>query len=260
MKLLYIILFVLLINVSSSIAQDEIRKVKSSKDTAYEYLANEKILNMLKPGKAPRVTIQLRINYDIGHLDLAGVENTYFSKAEFESGANFGTRYGYGFELTGKIALHKAGNVRLNVTAGYNRFSSSFVVASSPEGRVNYNVYSTALGFENNFSPAKKVKPFVGLDFITSFISGDARLATDSTDFNLKIKNGTRFGLAFILGFEYAFNNYLGFNMGYKLTHATLFGKQSKASSNPNETYLNDEKVSSSTSIAYAGWKQFLYS
>jgi hypothetical protein len=206
MKLLYIILFVLLINVSSSVAQDEIRKVKSSKDTAYEYLANEKILNMLKTGKAPVVTLQLRINYDIGHLDLAGVENTYFSKSDFESGANFGTRYGYGFELTGKIALHKAGNVRLNVTAGYNRFSSSFVVASSPEGKVNYNVYSAALGVENNFSPARKVKPFVGLDFITSFISGDAMLATDSADFNLKIKNGTRFAgictVSPVLGFR----------------------------------------------------------
>ena len=49
-------------------------------------------------------------------------------------------------------------------------------------------------------------------------------------------------------------------NFGYKLTHANIIGKDSKASSSPNETYLNDNKVTTGQMIPYAGWKQFLYS
>lgn len=259
MKLKYLyILFILLINIPVSRAQEE-TTIVTKKDTLYNFIATERILEMLKPGKAPVVTLQLSFNYNIGHLDLAGDENTYFRKADFVSGGTFGTRYGYGVELTGKIALHKQGNVRLNVTAGYNGFKSNFVIEGSPEGKVSYNVFSGALGIENNFSPQKKIKPYIGLDMVSSFISGKAVLATDSADFNLNIKSSVRFGVAFKLGFEYAFSNRAGVNLGYKVTYANMIGKESKASSNPGETYLNDGKVTSGT-IAFAGWKQFLYS
>ncbi|HMQ79855.1 MAG TPA: hypothetical protein PKE39_01785 [Ignavibacteria bacterium] len=240
-------------------SQDVTSKV-SSKDTAYNSIATTKILNMLKNGKAPKVTLQLSFNYNIGHLDLAANENTYFRKDDFISGANFGTRYGYGASLTGKISLHKAGNVRLNVTAGYNRFLSNFVISESPEGKVGYNVFSGGLGIENNFTPQKKFKPYIGFELVASLISGNAIFATDTTDFELKIKNSLRFGATINLGFEYAFNNKVGMNLGYKLTHANILGKKSQVSSVLNETYLNDDKISAGESIQYAGWKQFLYS
>jgi outer membrane protein W len=241
-------------------AQVDVKPV-TKKDTSYTSLADTRIINMLKPGKPPIVTISLSFNYHVGHLDLAANDNTYFRKSDFVDGRNFGTRYGYGAALTGKIALHKAGNVRLNVTAAYTRFQSNFVIASSPEGKVAYNIWGFALGFENNFTPNRKFKPFVGLDFLVSLIAGSAQLTTDTADFNLKIKNSVRMGASFNLGFEYAFNNYVGMNLGYKLTYANLIGKESKASSNPAETYLNDAKVTStSTYIPFAGWKQFLYS
>jgi len=258
-RFIYIVLF-LLGTVSISLAQDDTPKT-TKKDTSYNALATQSIINMLKPGKPPTVTLQLSFNYDIGHMDMAANDNTLFREEDFINGRNFGTRYGYGVSLTGKIALHKEGNVRLNVMTAYRRFQSNFVISESPEGKVAYNVFGWALGVENNFSPAKRVKPYIGFDIVTSLIYGNAVLTTDSTDFNLKIRNSVRFGVSFNLGFEYAFSDKVGLNLGYKITHANIVGKKSQASSNPAETYLNDEKVlSSSAPIPFAGWKQFVYS
>lgn len=257
-RTIQIILF-LILSTAALHSQDGNPKV-TSRDTSYNSIATTKILNMLKNGKAPKVTLQLSFNYNIGHLDLAANENTYFRKDDFISGANFGTRYGYGAALTGKIALHKAGNVRLNVTAGYNRFMSNFVISESPEGKVSYNVFSGGLGIENNFTPQKKFKPYIGFEFVASLISGKALLNTDSTDFDLKIKNSLRFGITFNLGFEYAFNNKVGMNLGYKITHANIVGKKSQVQTSLSETYLNDDKVTTGETIQYAGWKQFMYS
>lgn len=258
-KVYILMLLIFCISAISSQDNTEIKK-PSKRDTAYNSIATTQILNMLKQGKSPRVTLQLSFNYNIGHLDLAANENTYFRAADFIGGSNFGTRYGYGASLTGKIALHKAGNVRLNITAGYNRFMSNFVISESPEGKVSYNVFQGSLGIENNFTPQKKFKPYIGLDFTASMIGGNAVIKTDSTDFSLKIKNAVRFGVSFNLGFEYAFNNKVGFNFGYKLTHANIIGKESKVSTVAGETYLNDNKVTTGESIPFAGWKQFLYS
>lgn len=254
------ILILILVNTSLLFSQSDDGTI-TKKDTSYISIANQKVMDMVKPGKPPKVTLQLSFDYNIGHFDLAANENTFFRKDDFVNGSNFGTRYGYGASLTGKIALHKEGNVRLNVTGAYNRFQSNFVISASPQGKVAYNVFSGALGIENNFSPNKKIKPYVGVDLVASFISGNATLTTDSTDFSLKIKNSVRFGVSLNLGFEYSVNNNFGFNLGYKITHANIIGKQSKASTNLSETYLNDEKLpSGSDPIPYAGWKQFVYS
>src|SRR5690242_1036625 len=95
-----------------------------SMDTSYSGIAPANVQYMIKRGTAPRVTLQLNFNYNIGLMDLASNDNTRFSKDDFINGRDFGTRYGYGVTLTGKIALHKEGNVRLNVTGGFNRFQS----------------------------------------------------------------------------------------------------------------------------------------
>lgn len=257
-RILYIILF-FIVSTLTVFSQDEPVGF-SKKDTMYNSLATTKIQNMIIPGKAPKVTLQLSFNYDIGHMDLAGNENTIFRKSEFISGSNFGTRYGYGAQLTGKIALHKQGNVRLNISAAYNRFLSNFVISESPDGKVAYNVFTGGLGIENSFTPDKKFKPYIGFEIMTNLISGNATLSTDSTDFDLKIKNSIRFGAALHLGFEYAINNKVGLNLGYKISHANIIGKESKVSTNPNETVLNDDKYTSVDPVPYGGWKQFVYS
>jgi hypothetical protein len=244
---------------NSIFSQNELNNV-TSKDTSYISIANSRILNLVKKGKPAIFTLQVSFNYNIGHMDLAGNENTVFSKNDFVLGKNFGTRYGYGSSLIGKISLHKQGNLRLNISAGFNRFQSNFVISESPEGKAAYNVFSGGLGLENNFTPAKKFKPFISFEITANLINGNAELKTDSSNFSLKIKNAFRVGAAFTFGFEYAFNNNFGINFGYKITHSNLIGKESKESSVLTETYLNDNKVTGNISIPYAGWKQFLYS
>lgn len=258
-KYIYILLF-FIFNITACFSQQVDKPVISSKDTSYNYIATNKVMNMIVPGKAPVVTLQLSFNYNIGHLDLAANENTFFRKNDFIAGENFGTRYGYGILLTGKVALHKKGNVRLNVSTGYNRFLSNFVISESPEGKVAYNVFSAGIGIENNFSPDKKFKPYIGFEIVSSFISGNAIFTTDSTNFDLSIKSSMRLGLTVNLGVEYAFNDKVGMNLGYKITHANIIGKVNKRSSSSSETYLNDDKITAGEYYPYSGWKQFLYS
>ncbi len=228
-----------------------------SQDTSYLSIAPVSVQRMVKPGKAPVATMQFSIYYDEGLMDLAASDNTSFNKSDFEHGRNFGTRHGYGFSLAGKFALHKEGNIRLTIATIYNRMESNFLISQSPDGKVGYNVFSWPLGIEDNFTPDRPFKPYIGLEIIPSLVYGNATLHTDSTDFNLKIKNAFRLGLGFNFGFEYAVSNYFGFNLGMKLTHINLFFKESKTSSNPAEIYLNDAKVT--PQIPYSGWKQFFF-
>jgi opacity protein-like surface antigen len=227
-------------------------------DTSYLAIAPPSVQKMITSGKAPRFTIQVSAFYNYGLMDLAANDNTSFNKNDFVNGRNFGTRYGFGFSLIGKLALHKKGNARLVVTGLYNRLLSNFVISESPQGKVGYNVFSAALGLENSFTPDRKFKPYIGADIIGSWIGGDAKLSTDTGIFNLKIKTAFRIGFALNFGFEYAFNNNVGFNLGVKLSHLNALLKDSKVSSNPNETYLNDKYIN--PPIPYSGWKQFLFS
>lgn len=226
-------------------------------DTFYNALATQRILNMLKQGKAPFYTVQLSFFYNTGLMDAAGNDNTIFHKEDFIGGRNFGTRYGIGAFLVNKFSLHKAGNVRLLVSAGYNRFQSDLIISKSPSGNVTYNIYSWSLGLENNFTPERKFKTFIAFDLIGSLFNGKASLATDSTDFNLTIKNSFRLGVGLILGFEYAFDNFVGVNLGMKLSNLNLLLKDSKESTNSSETYIMDATVT--PSLPYSGWKQFMY-
>lgn len=228
-----------------------------SQDTSYHSLATQKILRMVKPGKAPVFTIQISFLYDIGLMDMASNDNTSFRKDDFVNGRNFGTRYGIGGVIIGKIALHKAGNVRLNIISAYNRFQSDLIISSSPEGKVLYNVFSWGVGLENCFNPDRRFKPFIGFELLGSLISGKATINTDTSIISLKIKNSFRFGGSVYFGFEYAVARSFGFNMGIKFTNANLLLKESKASSNSNEINLNDQAVT--PKIPYSGWKQFFY-
>jgi hypothetical protein len=228
-----------------------------SQDTSYISIAPPNIQRMLISGKPPKFSLQVSVYYDNGLMDLAADDNTSFNKNDFINGRNFGTRHGYGFSLTGKLALHKEGNIRLIVSAIYNRLQSNFVISSSPQGKVGYNILSAGVGLEDNFTPDRPFKPYMSFEVIPSMISGSAVLTTDSTDFNLTIKNSFRLGLGVNFGFEYALNNNIGFNLGIKLTHANIFFKGSKVSTNTNETYLND--VLMNPKIPYAGWKQFFF-
>ena len=226
-------------------------------DTSYISVAPVSVQRLIVNGRAPVFTLQLSWLYDIGLTDLASNDNASFQKTDFINGRDYGTRYGWGIILKGKISLHKEGNVRLLVSSAFNKFQSYFIVGDSPDGRVSYNVFSWGLGIENNFTPDRKFKYYVGFEIVPSLINGTAELNTDTAVFNLKIKNAFRLGLSANFGFEYAFSNYVGMNLGMKFTHVNVLLKESRASNNPNETYLNDDKTN--LNIPYAGWKQFFY-
>lgn len=232
--------------------------IYSQSDTTYNYIASERIRQLLLPGKAPRFTIQFSALYDNGLMDLAANDNTRFSKIDFVNGSNFGTRYGYGFMLAGKLALNKKGNARFITAFYFNRLQSNFVISESPEGKVGYNAFSGAIGIENSFTPDRKFKPYIGAEIMATLINGKATLATDSTDFNLSIKNAFRLGFNLTFGFEYAFNNNVGFNLGVKFSHLNVLLKDSKESGDPSNINLNDKYVE--PRVNYAGWKQFFFS
>jgi hypothetical protein len=240
-----------------TLLNSELLLAQRSSDSSYYELAPLSIQRLIIPGKAPVFTLQISGFYNVGLMDLAANDNTIFNKANFVAGRDFGTRYGYGVGFTGKIALHKKGNVRLTLSGYFNRFESNFVIPRSPEGKVAYNIFSGGLGIENNFTPDRKVKYYVGLEIVPSLINGNATLQTDTLDFKLIIKNSFRLGLSANLGMEFSFSNYFGINAGMKLVHANILLRESKKSSSIYETYLNDEKTNAI--IAYAGWKQFFY-
>lgn len=231
--------------------------VSAQRDTSYISIAPPRVLRLLEKGKPPVVTLQLSGYFNIGLLDLAANDNTIFNKSNYENGRNFGTRYGYGIGLTGKIALNKKGYVRLNISPSYQRLLNNFVISNTSNQNVSYNVFSGGIGIENSFTPYRPFKPYIGFDIIGSIINGHADLTTDSGNFHLDIKNSFRIGFAVNFGFEYAFNDKVGINLGTKLTHADVLLRDSKTSSNPNEVYLNDKNVV--PQIPYSGWRQFFF-
>ena len=157
-------------------------------DTSYISVAPVSVQRLIVNGRAPVFTLQLSWLYDIGLTDLASNDNASFQKTDFINGRDYGTRYGWGISLKGKISLHKEGNVRLLVSSAFNKFQSYFIVGDSPDGRVSYNVFSWGLGIENNFTPDRKFKYYVGFEIVPSLINGTAELNTDTAVFNLKIK------------------------------------------------------------------------
>lgn len=214
---------------------------------------------------APSLTIQFSGGYNFGVFELSGNNNGDFSPKEFTVGENFGVRHGIGGNLTMKIPLHEKGNLRLDVSVLFNYFSSKFSKANtgtSPSDYVLYRVYSGEIGLENNFTPNYRFKTLVGAGIVGSVISGDATL-TDATltgqndTKNLTVIPAFRLGVSLYSGVEYAMSNKLGLNFGFKFTHANLWFKQTKESSDPNKIYLNDQREVPRPQ--YSGFKQFAW-
>jgi hypothetical protein len=209
---------------------------------------------------APTFTLQLSGSYNQGIYELSGNDNGDFNSMEFINGKNFGVRHGYGGNITAKIPLHKKGNIRLNITAMYNKFSSKLnkiATGTQEPGFANYNVISGSIGLENNFTPSYRFKTLVGASFMASVISGNARVIENYVEKNLSIKPAFRLGASLFTGFEYLLNDRLGFNLGYQYVQANVWLKNSKESSDKNSIYLNDKRVN--PKLPYSGWKQFAF-
>ena len=206
------------------------------------------------------ITLQFSGNYNYGIFELSGNRNGDFNSADFINGESFGVRHGIGLNSTVKIPLHEEGNIRLNISLGYNTFNSSFdkiFSSNTPAQFMEYFVSSGTVGIENNFTPKYRIKTFVGGGLLASIFMGKGRIYSDGSYNDVKLIPAIRLGITVYSGLEYMLNNSLGFNCGFRFTHANLWLKQSKLSSNPNELYLNDKRLE--PKIPYSGFKQFAW-
>jgi len=230
-------------------------------DTSYKS-TGAKLKGTYRVRTAPAFTIQITGGMNLGMAELSSHYANNFDTTQFINGQNFGATNGYGFSVLGKIPLHKEGNVRLNISAGFNRFLSNLFAKDSPYGNVKYNVLSFGIGLENCFSPTMKLKPFVSGEIQANLISGKAAIndVTLHTTRNVTIKNSFRIGYIIYSGLEYMVSNRFGICLGAKLTNSNQILKKSELSSDPNEVTLRDEKVNAPFyPMEFAGFKNFLY-
>lgn len=209
---------------------------------------------------APKLTLEFSLFYDYGVYELSGNYNGDFNPEQFVNGENFGVRHGIGGMVTAKIPLHKRGNIRANVSLEYNVFSSKFNKSLSNVSETDfmkYNIYSGILGIENNFTPNFKFKTYAGIGLIASIISGNGRITDEKSSNDLEIIPAFRLGISVNSGVEYMISNKFGMNCGIRFTHANIWLKETKASDDPNEIYLNDSRTSSD--LRYGGFKQFAW-
>jgi|SRR3990172_2933558 len=211
---------------------------------------------------APTFTLQLSGGLNLGMAELSSNYENTFDASQFINGYNFGVKNGYGFSAIGKIPLHKEGNIRLNISAGYNKFVSNLFSNDSPFGDVSYNVLSFGVGLENSFNPTYKLKPYVAGELQANMISGKANINDPNyySSRNITIKSTFRIGYMIYSGIEYMLSNRVALNMGLKLTNANQILKKSELGSDPNEVSVRDEKVDAPNyPMEFAGFKNFLY-
>jgi outer membrane protein W len=208
---------------------------------------------------APLVTFTLIGNYNLGFAELSSNYANILDADQFKQGENFGVKNGMGVMLTAKIALHKEGNIRLNISGAYNFFKNDLFADASPYGKVKYNVLTFGAGIENNFSPKYRFRPYVAGEITGNLISGDATIkdSANAPETNYKIKSSFRIGYTLYSGIEYLITNQFGLNIGVKLTNSNQVLKSSEGSDSDTEFNLRDKKVN--PRIKFSGFKNFVY-
>jgi len=256
-KLVFISAFAIVI--SNTYAQREEITIK------YDTISTPKkrILKLVKLRTLPKFILHFNVSYNSGAMELTS-HNGSFSRMDFITGKSYQARHGFGANLVGKLPLSKKGNFWLDIIAGFDRFQSNLFAANTQEGKVSYNSFSTGIGVEYNFTPMHKVKYFLGLNPLFSFISGKSSLINpDNNQTDVKINSSFRLGYSAFLGLEYAFEKNFGLNLGLKFTHANLLLKKSEQAVQESEAAsnvgLNDDGVTEEAGIQFAGWKQFTY-
>ncbi len=228
------------------------------KDTTQYKSTGAKLKPFYKIQTAPKFTLQISGGLNLGMAELSSNYQNVFDTAQFSAGLNFGVKNGYGFMGIGKIPLHKKGNVRLNISAGFNRFKSSFLAEASTFGDVSFNVLTFGAGIENSFNPTFRLKPFIAGELQANMISGEANIKGANGTRTVKIENSFRIGYMIYGGIEYMFSNKAGMNFGVKLTNSNQILKETKASTDPNVVKLRDKK-DDTESIEFGGFKNFIY-
>jgi hypothetical protein len=253
--------FLILLFLNSSIVYPQDTTIQQIKvDTIINTIT--RTVTIVTVWTVPKFILQFNASFLSGSMDLSG-HNGGFSVGDFNAGKSFCARNGFGFNLSGKLPLHKKGNIWLDGTAYYNRFVSNLIANNTTEGKVSYNVFGGGLGIDYNFTPAHKVKYFVGANVLFSVINGSALLYyydVPDTIHNVTIKSSFRIGYSFFVGLEYAINKDFGINAGLKYSHLNLLLKSHTPVTTYSETTLNDYPIGEKETQLYTGWKQFSYS
>lgn len=230
------------------------------KDTTKYKSTGAKLKNAYRIKTPPYFTLQFSAGFNIGMSELSSNYQNVFDSAQFSQGLNFGVKNGFGFMVIGKIPLHKKGNVRLNISGGFNRFESAFLEKESKFGSVSYNVFSFGAGLENSFNPSFRLKPYLAGELQANIISGKADInnVSANTTRNVKFKNSFRIGFNVYGGLEYMFTTKVGMNFGLKFTNSNQILKQTKPSDDPNVVPLRDKKDDTAL-IEFGGFKNFIF-
>lgn len=256
MKTILVIVFIFTSSFYPIFSQDE--NIKTPFIDSLQNVETKKVKLTIR--NAADITFEFNAMYNYGVYELSGNDNGDLHTSQFVKGENFGVRHGLGTMITAKFPLHEKGNLRANISLAYNRFSSNYskpTIDFTGFDFVKFNVYSAIAGIENNFTPNFIIKTYIGIGLTTSIISGKTQITDSSGAQLLSIIPSFRMGISINSGLEYMLSNSLGFNGGFRFTHANLWFKQSKTSNNPDEIYLNDKKVS--PRIPYSGFKQFAW-
>lgn len=192
----------------------------------------------------PQIVISLTGGYNLPLPDLKGNLPDSLG-GPFADSLTYLVNQGFNFGATGKYALGKKRNVRINLGFTYNMFSQSKDYSSgsvSTAIKQKINAINISAGVEYAFQPKAKVNPYLGLDLGTYLYSGEF---TSSGFFNLnqKLKSATRFGGAIGGGIEFQFSKQVGANVGFKYHLANLIGKEfDSAAVTSTQWALNDKE------------------
>lgn len=222
----------------------------------------KRVLRLVKVRTIPKFILHFNASYNSGAMELTS-HNGGFNREDFIVGKNYGVRHGIGGNLIGKLPLTKKGNIWLDIIAGFDRFQSNLFAENTLEGKVSYNSINGGVGLEYNFTPAHKVKYYIGISPLVSLISGKSTLINpDNNQTDITIKQSVRIGYSAFIGLEYAFEKNFGFNIGLKFTHANLLLKKSELpvqESDAESTIALNDDATPDESFQFAGWKQFAY-
>jgi hypothetical protein len=224
-----------------------------------------KIKRVMLVKTSPEFTFQINLNYNQATGQLAGTYNDDFQSDQFIMGKSLGTDKGMGVNLTGKYKLDHMGHFRLLFSGQYNKISSYFFAKKTgvaDEGKSSFNIISTGMGFENNFTPNHRVKIYVGAEALASWINGKATIWVENKGgepytYDLKILTSFRLGAALHGGAEYSINNKTAFNLGFSLTYANLLLRNSSDNNNLYEIPLLDGDAQNQG--IYTGNKNFTF-
>lgn len=220
-------------------------------------ITTSRTISIVTVRTVPRFILQFSGSYNAGALELSG-HNGGFSRDDFNLGKSYCARNGFGFSVTGKLPLSKKGDFWLDASSHYVRFQSNLITDNTKDGKVGYNVFGEGIGAEYNFTPSHRFKYFIGATALLSIINGKASvLDFDSAMYDVKINTAVRLGYNLFIGVEYAFDKSIGFNFGFKWTHANLLLKSTTEPTDKTVRDLNDLNVK--PWVLYAGWKQFAY-